>query len=190
MNNIIIIDHYDSFVFNLYRYVIELGSSAKVISCDSQSAVDIMALKPSHLIFSPGPCGPDETGVSLELMQLALGKVPILGVCLGALVLYKLCGGNIEKALVPRHGRSILLEYSNDDIFLGMSKFIEVGLYHSLMMGRVIPSELKGLSWCEDKQIMVVKHCKFFAYGVQFHPESILTLQGKILLANFLRISY
>ena len=186
MSNVIIIDHYDSFVFNILRYVLELNKNARVISCNIMKAKDIMQLSPSHLIFSPGPCGPDDTGVSSELMRLALGKIPILGICLGSLVLYQLLGGEIEPALMPRHGESILLEHSNKYILQGLSKYAEVGLYHSLMMGGILPEKVEVIARCKKNQLMAIKHVDFDAYGLQFHPESILTLQGKMILKNFL----
>jgi para-aminobenzoate synthetase component 2 len=190
LQSVVIIDHFDSFVFNIARYVKELGFNAKVYRCDEVSVADVLKLHPSHLIFSPGPCGPNETGISHELMFEALGVIPILGVCLGSLVLYSLCGGKIGGAVMPRHGKSILLAYAADPLFSGMTKFMQVGLYHSLIMQDEVPSCLKVLSRCQSDQIMAVKHRDFIAYGLQFHPESILTLQGSKLLANFLSMRY
>ena len=190
MKKVVIIDHFDSFVFNIERYVKELGYDAVVLSCDKVSVVDVLNFKPSHLIFSPGPCGPHDTGISKCLMRQSLGVIPILGICLGSLVLYDLCKGLVGSAIVPRHGKSILIEYENDFLFDGVAKLMQVGLYHSLAMQANVPSSLKVLSRCKDGQIMAVKHCEFIAYGLQFHPESILTLQGHKILSNFLNMRY
>lgn len=190
MLKVVIIDHYDSFVFNLSRYVLELGFEAVVIKCDQLTLAEVIQLNPSHLIFSPGPFGPDKVGISRDLMQYYLDKVPILGVCLGGLVLYSICDGLVVPAIRPRHGKSILLDVPEDKLFLGLASKMQVGLYHSLMMDELVPAALKVLVRCDQGQIMAVKHVKYLAYGVQFHPESILTLQGQAMIANFLKMQY
>ena len=190
MIKVVIIDHYDSFVFNLYRYVLELGLAAVVVKCDQLTVQEIIDLNPSHLIFSPGPFGPDKVGVSRDLMRYYLGKVPILGVCLGSLILYSICAGLVVPAIRPRHGKSVLLDTPEDALFLGVAKQMQVGLYHSLMMAKLVPTAIKVLAYCDQGQIMVIKHKNHLAYGVQFHPESILTLQGQTIIANFLKMRY
>ena len=190
MSKVVVINHFDSFVFNIARYVKELGYDCIVLSCDEVSVLEVLKFDPSHLIFSPGPCGPNDTGVSKDLMMHVLGVIPILGICLGSLVLYELCQGSIDSAVVPRHGKSILLEYEKDLLFDGMAKLMQVGLYHSLIMQDDVPTVLRVLSRCKDGQLMAFKHCEFIAYGLQFHPESILTLQGHKILSNFLNMRY
>ena len=184
MNKVIIINHFDSFVFNIHRYILELGYNSQVIDCENIN----LDIQPSHLIFSPGPLAPPHTGMSSSLMQKHIGKTPILGICLGSLILYHLLSGTISTATKPSHGQSIMLNYKEDNIFNNLPNPIQVGLYHSLMMALPQPKNIEVLATCQNNQIMAIKHKHSLSYGLQFHPESILTPQGKNIIANFLKM--
>jgi anthranilate synthase/aminodeoxychorismate synthase-like glutamine amidotransferase len=188
MNKVMIIDHYDSFVYNLAHMVSVLGAQVVVISCDDCTPDQLNSYQPTHLIFSPGPCGPKETGLSAAVMRAWLGRIPILGVCLGSLVLYHICGGAIVPATQPRHGKQIALCHAGQGLFAGVDSPAVVGLYHALMMAPEVPEALRVLLYCPQQQIMAIQHRQAHAYGLQFHPESILTPQGLQLLRNFLAL--
>ena len=190
MSKVLIIDHYDSFVYNITRYVERLGYTTEVVRCDAASAEALMALKPSHIIFSPGPCGPLQTGVSMPLMSAALGNIPILGICLGAQALAVMLGGIVIRAIRPRHGQGIQIEHDGSFLFEGLSSPMHVGLYHSLMIdSKSLPSTVAVTACCPEGQVMAIAHQTQPAWGVQFHPESVLTPQGHRVLSQFLNDS-
>lgn len=184
---VLIIDNYDSFVFNLARYVNECGYTTRVVRHDAISLAEIIALKPSHIIISPGPFGPEKTGMVPAVIQHFAATIPIFGVCLGHQTIAHVYGGNIVQAPQPVHGKASLITHHAKTIFTGIASPLKVGRYHSLIVDRKnFPSELEIIAQTEDGIIMALRHRLYPAYGVQFHPESILTEMGHQLLNNFL----
>jgi anthranilate synthase/aminodeoxychorismate synthase-like glutamine amidotransferase len=184
---ILLIDNYDSFVYNLARYISELGFEKKVVRNNAITRTEIDRLKPSHIIISPGPCTPNEAGVSLDVIQQFGEKIPILGVCLGHQAIGQAYGGKVVRALRPVHGQSSFITHDRQGIFQGLNNPLQVARYHSLIVSHDdLPPELIATAYCEQGEIMALRHRHYPVYGVQFHPESILTEQGHALLKNFL----
>lgn len=184
---VLLIDNYDSFVYNLARYVSELGFDRIVKRNDALTLQDIDSLNPSHIIISPGPCTPNEAGISMSLIQHLGPKIPILGVCLGHQAIGQVYGGKIIRARYPVHGKVSLIKHNNVRIFKDIENPLQVGRYHSLIVSKNdFPDELEITAWSEDEIIMGLAHKKFPVFGVQFHPESVLTSSGYSLLKNFL----
>ena len=186
---ILIIDNYDSFTYNLVQYLGELGADLKVFRNDKISLDRIKKLKPSKIVISPGPGVPKNAGVS-ELVIATFGKtVPILGVCLGHQAIGEVFGGKIVSAKRLMHGKTSVIYHNGKGIFKGIANPFEATRYHSLVVERkTFPKVLKITAETKDKEIMALAHMAYPIYGVQFHPESILTLEGKKLLGNFLRL--
>ena len=184
---ILLVDNYDSFVYNLARYVTELGGEPLVRRNDALTVEAIAGLAPSHIIISPGPCTPREAGISNEVI-LELGpRVPILGVCLGHQCIGAAYGGTIVRARRPMHGKTSPIEHSGDDVFRGLPTPLQATRYHSLAIAADgLPRDLRVTATAPDGEIMGVAHREFPVSGVQFHPESILTEGGYDLLRNFL----
>jgi anthranilate synthase/aminodeoxychorismate synthase-like glutamine amidotransferase len=187
---ILIIDNYDSFVYNLAQYVGELGGDPVVYRSDSITIGEIEALKPSHIIISPGPCTPREAGISNDVIRRFGGNIPVLGVCLGHQCIGYVFGGVISHAPVPTHGKSSPVYHDGKTIYTGLPNPFEGGRYHSLVVetGQGIPSFTIS-SRTVDGIIMGIRHIKYAVEGVQFHPESIMTETGHRLLDNFLKQS-
>ncbi len=184
---ILLIDNYDSFVYNLARSIEELGFEYKVSRNDALTIEDIRVLNPSHILISPGPCTPSEAGISIPLIQEFYNFIPILGICLGHQAIAQAFGGQIIRALKPVHGKSDELQHSGEDLFLGLKNPLKVGRYHSLIVStEQFPNELIATAYDREGQIMALRHRYFPVYGVQFHPESILTEEGDRLLRNFI----
>lgn len=183
---IVVIDHFDSFVETLARYVRELGYACKVVR-QTASVRDIMALAPRGVILSPGPGTPDNSGISLELVKTC-PHLPILGVCLGAQVLAAGFGGRIARACEPRHGKSSPLTHDNSRLFCGVPSPFEAGRYHSLV-AKNLPPELRVTAHSALGEVMAFEHTHAPIFGVQFHPESVLTPQGRKIVENFLRLT-
>lgn len=187
---ILLLDNYDSFVFNLARYVVELGSECEVFRNDQLSISDIESMAPSHIIISPGPCTPNEAGISLEVIQYFGSRIPILGVCLGHQAIAQASGGKVIRAEHPKHGKSERIHHNGLGIFRNISNPLTVARYHSLIVeNETLPSTLKVTATTELDEIMAIEHRKFPLIGVQFHPESILTEHGHDMLKNFLKMS-
>jgi len=184
---ILIIDNRDSFVFNIARYFEELGEEVRVVDSHTITVREIDRLKPDALIISPGPCTPDEAGVSMNAIHAFAERLPILGVCLGHQAIGQVFGAEIVRARLPRHGRAVNIEHSGDDLFRNVSNPLEVGLYHSLAVRSVNGTPLISQAWSSDGEIMALRHAELPIFGVQFHPESILTQHGHELLRNFLQ---
>jgi para-aminobenzoate synthetase component II len=180
---ILIIDHYDSFVFNVARYFEELGASTRVVRFDQVQPDD---LKAKALVFSPGPCTPHETGASLEIMQDYSGQLPILGICLGHQVMGAVFGGTVTRARMPMHGDSSEIDHDGAGVFQNIPQKFSAGRYHSLIVEDVEDTVLQVTARSENGEIMGLKHKHHPTFGVQFHPESILTEHGYDLLRNFL----
>ncbi|MFH0942097.1 MAG: aminodeoxychorismate/anthranilate synthase component II [Chloroflexota bacterium] len=187
---VIIIDNYDSFVYNLAQYLGELGWQPTVYRNDAITLEQIETLSPSHIIISPGPCTPLEAGISNDLIWYFGGRIPILGVCLGHQCIGYVYGGQIVRAEVPTHGKSSLIHHDGQTVYRDLPNPFEGGRYHSLVIGRKsLPASLKITATTDDGVIMGVRHRDYVVEGVQFHPESILTGGGHRLLQNFLGFS-
>lgn len=185
---ILLIDNYDSFVYNLARYVGQLGGQREVVRNDEVSLDQIGALNPSHIIISPGPCSPNEAGICVELIQRFGPAIPILGICLGHQAIGQAYGGQVVAALTPRHGKAIEIQHSQTGVFQGLQNPLTVGLYHSLAVSHELPEDLRVTATSREGEIMGLQHQHHPVHGVQFHPESVLTNQGYSLLENFLAL--
>jgi anthranilate synthase component 2 len=186
---LLMIDNYDSFTYNLVQYFGELGADVLVHRNDEISLADIEALKPSHLVVSPGPCSPAEAGISVAAIQHFAGKLPILGVCLGHQSIGAAFGGRIIRAQQLMHGKTSVIHTSQQGVFADLPTDFTVNRYHSLSIERSsCPAELEVTAWTDDGEIMGVRHRFLPIEGVQFHPESILTEHGHALLNNFLKM--
>ncbi len=187
---ILLVDNYDSFVFNLARYFERLGQRTMVVRNDAIDAAGARKLRPAALVLSPGPCTPNEAGCSLELVRELHGELPILGVCLGHQAIGQAFGASIVRAAEPVHGRSSAVHHSGSGLFEGLSNPTTACRYHSLIVDRrTLPSELTVAAALDDGMVMAIEHRDFPVFGVQFHPESVLTSDGYLLLANFLRLA-
>lgn len=184
---IVVIDNYDSFVYNLVQYLGELGQELVVYRNDEISVDQIKALKPSSIVISPGPCTPKEAGISIELVSSFAGEIPILGVCLGHQSIAMAFGGKVVRAREVVHGKTSLIHHDGKTIFKGIENPFIATRYHSLIVEKEsLPDCLEISAWTEDDGIMGLRHKEFNIEGVQFHPESILTKVGKKLLSHFL----
>ncbi|HAX23958.1 MAG TPA: aminodeoxychorismate/anthranilate synthase component II [Thermomicrobiales bacterium] len=184
---IVLIDNYDSFTYNLYQYLCELGAEVEVVRNDRASVHDIRMMQPERLIISPGPCTPQEAGISVPLIQEMAGQTPILGVCLGHQAIGAAFGGEVVRATTVMHGKTSQIEHNGRDIFAGLPNPFTATRYHSLIVAEdSLPATLEITARSEDGTIMGLRHRECAVYGVQFHPESILTTGGHRLLANFL----
>lgn len=188
---LILIDNYDSFVHNLARYCNELGCATQVIRNDAMSAEQILDLKPRAIVVSPGPCTPDEAGICQSLVRCAADAgVPLLGVCLGHQAIGSALGGNVIRAARPVHGNTAIINHSESGLFAGIPSPLRVMRYHSLMIEEAsLPNDLVVTARTQDGVVMAIAHQRAPLFGVQFHPESVLTECGHDLLANFLRIA-
>ena len=191
---LLMIDNYDSFTFNLVQYFGELGQDVKVVRNDEISVAEIAALKPDHLVLSPGPCSPAEAGVCVPAIRELVGTLPILGVCLGHQSIGAALGGRIVRARQQMHGKASTLSTDGQGVYLGLPRQFSVIRYHSLVIERqTCPAELVVTATSEDGEIMGVRHRDLAATanpleGVQFHPESILSEHGHAMLRNFLAL--
>ncbi|UCG54519.1 MAG: aminodeoxychorismate/anthranilate synthase component II [Dehalococcoidia bacterium] len=184
---VVVIDNYDSFVYNIVQYLGELGWQPIVFRNDRVSIKEIEKLNPSHIIISPGPCTPLEAGVSNDVVRYFTGSIPVLGVCLGHQCIGYVHGGQIVAATVPMHGKTSLIYHDGRRIYRGLPNPFEAGRYHSLVInGGKLPDRLKITARTSDGVIMGIRHREYVVEGLQFHPESIMTDVGHDLLANFL----
>jgi para-aminobenzoate synthetase component 2 len=184
---ILILDNYDSFVFNIARYVEELGRAARVVRNDAIDVPGILASGAEALIVSPGPCTPDEAGISTAAIAELSGRLPILGVCLGHQCIGQAFGATVARAGTPMHGRASLLSHDGAGLFAGLPQGFRVGRYHSLIVcDEAAAPDLVACAWSEEGEIMAVRHRTHPTFGVQFHPESVLTEHGHDLLGAFL----
>ena len=186
---LLIIDNYDSFTYNLVQYFGELGAEMKIIRNDAMSIDEIRALKPTRICVSPGPCTPNEAGVSCAVIQAFGPHMPILGVCLGHQSIGQVYGGDVVRADRLMHGKTSPIHHDGTSVFKDLPNPFEATRYHSLIVKRsTLPDCLKITAWTEEGEIMGLSHKQHPVHGVQFHPESILTQEGKHLLENFLTI--
>ena len=185
---LLVIDNYDSFTYNLVQYFGELGAEMKVIRNDELTVDEIESLAPDKIVISPGPCTPNEAGVSVEVVKRFGGKIPILGVCLGHQSIAQAFGGDVVRADRLMHGKTSMMEHDGKSVFRGLPQPFEATRYHSLIVQKdTLPDCLEITAWTQEGEIMGLQHKEHEIHGVQFHPESILTAEGKNLLANFLK---
>lgn len=186
---ILMIDNYDSFTYNLVQYLGALGADIKVYRNDKITIEKIKRLRPKRIVISPGPGRPEGAGISCGVIKAFAGKIPILGVCLGHQSIGYVYGGRIVGAKKLMHGKTSMIYHNKKDIFRGIPNPFEATRYHSLIVERKsLPECLEITAWTKDSEIMGLKHKDFSLWGVQFHPESILTKAGKNILANFLKV--
>ncbi|WP_227318502.1 aminodeoxychorismate synthase component II [Cedecea davisae] len=184
---LLLIDNYDSFTWNLYQYFCELGAEVVVKRNDEISLADIEQLAPEKLVISPGPCTPNEAGISLAAINHFAGKLPILGVCLGHQAIAQAFGATIVRAEQVMHGKTSAITHSGSGVFRGLNNPLTVTRYHSLLIApETLPDCFEITAWTDKQEIMGIRHRSLALEGVQFHPESILSQQGHALLANFL----
>ena len=186
---ILLIDNYDSFTYNLYQYLSELGGEVRVVRNDQASVAEMEALTPERVVVSPGPCTPKEAGISVELIQRLAGRVPILGVCLGHQCVGEAFGGVVAGAGEIMHGKSSRIEHDGKGVFRGLPNPFEAIRYHSLAITpESVPECLEVTARSDSGVIMGVRHREYRIEGIQFHPESIMTSAGKDILKNFLEL--
>jgi anthranilate synthase/aminodeoxychorismate synthase-like glutamine amidotransferase len=184
---LLVIDNYDSFTYNLVQYLGEMGQEVRVVRNDELPAAEIAALAPSHIVISPGPCTPNEAGISLEVIKTYAGKIPILGVCLGHQAIGQAFGGKVVRAARVMHGKTSQISHDGKGLFTGLPNPFQATRYHSLLIERAsVPDVLDVTAETAEKEIMAVRHKTLPVEGVQFHPESFLTTSGKDLLRNFI----
>ncbi len=187
---LLVIDNYDSFTYNLVQYFGELGAEMKVVRNDAVTVEDVRKLAPSHLCVSPGPCSPNEAGVSCDVIEAFAPTIPILGVCLGHQSIGQVFGGKVVRASVLMHGKTSQVHHQGQSVFAGLPSPFQATRYHSLTVEEEsLPECLEITARTEDGHIMGLKHREYEVHGVQFHPESILTEHGKAMLQTFLNYS-
>ncbi|MDO8532002.1 MAG: aminodeoxychorismate/anthranilate synthase component II [Dehalococcoidia bacterium] len=187
---LLLIDNYDSFTYNLYQYLSELGERVEVVRNDKATVPDIERMKPERIVISPGPCTPKEAGVSNDVIRAFAGKAPLLGVCLGHQCIGYTYGAVVDRAGEIMHGKTSLIHHDGRGLFAGLPDPFEAIRYHSLVIRReTLPDSLEVTAWTDNGLIMGVRHKRHLVEGVQFHPESIMTGVGKDILRNFLRMS-
>jgi anthranilate synthase component II len=190
---VLMLDNYDSFTYNLVHYIQELGYSVKVVANDELTIDQVRELAPSHIVISPGPCTPNEAGISLDVIKTLAGIMPILGICLGHQAIGQAFGGKVVRAPLPVHGKTSAIHHTGIGVFRQLPNPFSAVRYHSLVLdGHELPAELEVTAWAdgpgESAVIMGVRHQTLPVEGVQFHPESILSEHGHRLLDNFLRL--
>ena len=184
---LLIIDNYDSFTYNLVQYFGELDQDVVVIRNDEKSVEDIDRLSPDYLVISPGPCTPNEAGVSVQAVQHFAGQIPVMGVCLGHQSIGQAFGGRVVHAQQLMHGKTSMIHHNNDGVFHDLPSPFQATRYHSLVLEQSsLPGCFEITAWTDDDEIMAIRHLDLAVEGVQFHPESILTQHGHSLLKNFL----
>jgi anthranilate synthase component II len=187
---LLLIDNYDSFAHNLARYFTRLGQPTQVVRNDAIEVDDVQAMRPAAIIISPGPCTPREAGASLEIVRRLHAHVPMLGVCLGHQVIAEALGAQIVRASLPVHGYASQVLHNGSGMFGDIPSPLAVGRYHSLVVEpTTLPRALRATAWTADRVLMAFEHEHLPVFGVQFHPESILTEHGYELLANFMRLA-
>jgi para-aminobenzoate synthetase component 2 len=186
--SIVVVDNYDSFTWNLVQYLGELGADVRVVMNDEATAEGILADAPGGVLLSPGPCTPNEAGISLACVTAMAGRIPILGVCLGHQAIGQAFGGKVVRAGRLMHGKTSPIEHDGRGVFASLPCPFEATRYHSLLVERAtLPSCLRVSAWTAEGEVMGLRHERFDVEGVQFHPESVLTTEGKRLLASWVR---
>ena len=187
---LLMIDNYDSFTFNIVQYLAQLGEEVKVVRNDEISVADIAALHPDRIVVSPGPCSPEEAGISVAAIKEYAGKIPLLGVCLGHQSIGAAFGGKVVRSVSLMHGKTSPIHHDGKELFSGLPNPFNATRYHSLVVERdSLPACLEVTAWVDNGEIMGLRHRELPVWGVQFHPESILTEGGMELLDNFIKLS-
>jgi anthranilate synthase component 2 len=187
---IVLIDNYDSFTFNLFHYLGELGAEVVVHRNDKITAADVVAADPEAIVLSPGPCTPDDAGICLDLIKAATASIPLFGVCLGHQAIGQVFGGKVVRAPVPVHGKLSTIKHQGGGVFRGINGPFQATRYHSLVVDRAsMPDELTTVAETDDKLVMGLAHKALPVHGVQFHPESIASEHGHVILKNFLDLA-
>ena len=187
---ILLIDNYDSFTFNLFHFLGDVGAQCEVWRNDKLTVAEALALQPEAIVLSPGPCTPNEAGICLDLIAAAAGRVPVLGVCLGHQAIGQAFGGQVIRAPEPMHGKVSRITHAGTDILAGVPNPFRATRYHSLIVAKDgLPDVLVPTAWTDDGLVMAMHHRALPIYGVQFHPESIASEHGHTILANFLAIA-
>ena len=187
---ILVIDHYDSFVYNLVQLIEGLGHPTEVVRSDAEPTDALLARKPQAVILSPGPGRPEDAGCMIELTRALHPATPVLGVCLGHQAIGAALGGRVDRGPEPVHGKASPIRHSGEGLFQGVPDPFEGGRYHSLVVQRdQLPSEVEVIAWTDDDLVMGIRHRELPRFGVQFHPESILTPEGPRIVQNFLRLT-
>lgn len=187
---LLMIDNYDSFTFNIVQYLAQLGEEVRVVRNDEIGVADIATLRPDRIVVSPGPCSPEEAGISVAAIREYAGKIPLLGVCLGHQSIGAAFGGRVVRSASLMHGKTSPIHHNNKELFASLPNPFNATRYHSLVVERAtLPDCLEVTAWVENGEIMGMRHRELPVWGVQFHPESILTEGGMQLLGNFLTLS-
>jgi anthranilate synthase component II len=187
---IILIDNYDSFTFNLFHYLGELGAQVVVHRNDKVTAAEVLDAEPEAIVLSPGPCTPDDAGICLDLIKAASATIPVFGVCLGHQAIGQAFGGKVVRAPTPVHGKLSLIRHQGSGVFRGINGPFQATRYHSLVVDRAsMPAELSTVAETEDRLVMGLAHKSLPVHGVQFHPESIASEHGRVILKNFLDLA-
>lgn len=187
---LLMLDNYDSFTFNIVQYLAQLGEEVKVVRNDEISVADIATLRPDRIVVSPGPCSPEEAGISVAAIKEYAGKIPLLGVCLGHQSIGAAFGGRVVRSVSLMHGKTSPIHHNGCELFTGLPNPFNATRYHSLVVERAsLPDCLEVTAWVENGEIMGLRHKELPVWGVQFHPESILTEGGMELLDNFIKLS-
>jgi len=187
---IVLIDNYDSFTFNLFHYLGELGAHVLVHRNDKIAVSDVVAADPDAIVLSPGPCTPDDAGICLDLIKAASATIPLFGVCLGHQAIGQAFGGQVVRAPVPVHGKLSLIKHRGEGVFRGINGPFRATRYHSLVVDRAsMPAELATVAETDDRLVMGLAHQTLPVHGVQFHPESIASEHGHLILRNFLDLA-
>lgn len=187
---IILIDNYDSFTYNLVQYLQELGAQVRVFRNDSAEIEDLENLEPTHIVISPGPGNPGDAGISKEVVRILGPSVPLLGVCLGQQCIAEVYGGQVVQAVRLMHGKTSTIYHDGDALFKDIPNPFVATRYHSLIVATPLPVDLDITAYTQGGEIMGLRHRKYPMHGVQFHPESILTPHGKMILRNFLSLTW
>ncbi len=186
---ILILDNYDSFVHNLGRYIRQLKFDTEIVRSDRLTVNDVERLCPEAIVISPGPCTPNEAGISLDVIKQLGDKFPILGICLGHQAIGQAFGASVTKARYPTHGKARLINHNGESIYQGLETPFNVARYHSLIVSeKNFPNELEITSYSREGEIMSLQHKQYDIYGLQYHPESLLTEHGYTLINNFLNV--
>ena len=185
----LVLDNYDSFTFNLVQLFGELGARPEVVRNDARTPAQIRDLRPARIVISPGPGSPDKAGISVDLVRMLAGQIPILGVCLGHQSVVQALGGRIRRAHRLVHGKTSPVRHNGEELFAGLENPFEATRYHSLVADEPLPRELEVTARSDDQEVMGLRHRSAPLWGVQFHPESILTPAGRHLLQNFLDLT-
>jgi anthranilate synthase component 2 len=187
---IVLIDNYDSFTFNLFHYLGELGAEVVVHRNDKVTAAEVVGSEPEAIVLSPGPCTPDDAGICLDLIKAATATIPLFGVCLGHQAIGQVFGGKVVRAPIPVHGKLSTIKHQSDGVFRGINGPFQATRYHSLVVDRAsMPDELTTVAETDDRLVMGLAHKTLPVHGVQFHPESIASEHGYVILKNFLDLA-